>query len=77
VLDKREATIIRALIRDGTAAGAGQTLGLSTRHIRRLLRTLEARLGVGNTHALVAAVVAAGLVDPPSGGPFRGHRSAD
>lgn len=77
MLDKREATIIEALIRDGTAATAGQTLGLSTRHIRRLLRTLEARLGVGNTHALVAAVVSAGLVDSPSRGSFRGQLSAD
>lgn len=65
-LDKRESTILSALIRDGTTSTAAHALGLSERQTRRLLRNLEARLGVDNTHALVAVAVAAGLADPPS-----------
>jgi DNA-binding CsgD family transcriptional regulator len=64
-LDDRETIILAALIRDGSAAGASDTLNLSERQIRRLLRRLEARLGVANTHALIAITVAAGLVAAP------------
>jgi DNA-binding CsgD family transcriptional regulator len=65
-LDKRESIILRALISDGTSTTAAPMLGLSERHTRRLLRSLEGRLGVDNTHALVAVTVAAGLAEPPS-----------
>jgi DNA-binding NarL/FixJ family response regulator len=62
-LTERERTIIRVLLAEGAPGKVAEHLGLSDRHTRRLLKAFAERVGVTNTHALVAWAVHHGLVD--------------
>lgn len=53
-LDKREKLILRLLTMYGPSPRIAEAVGLSERHTRRLIRQLQERVGVDNTHALVA-----------------------
>lgn len=63
-LDRREEAIVRALVAEGSAAEVASSLGLSERHTRRLLRALQRRVAVSNTHALAAWAAIEGWVEP-------------
>lgn len=52
--NEREKEILRILTCLGPSAAIGDSVGLSERQTRRLIRQMEARVGVNNTHALVA-----------------------
>lgn len=53
-LTERERHILRLLTKHGSTSAVASAIGLSERHTRRLIRILQDRLGVDNTHALVA-----------------------
>lgn len=53
-LGKREKLILRLLTIHGPSPRIADVVGLSERHTRRVIRQLQERVGVDNTHALVA-----------------------
>lgn len=62
-LAKRERHILRLLSKHGSTGAVAIAIGLSERHTRRLIRILQDRVGVDNTHALVAWATIQGIVD--------------
>jgi DNA-binding CsgD family transcriptional regulator len=62
-LTEREQHILRLLTKHGSTSAVATAIGLSERHTRRLIRTLQDRVGVDNTHALVAWATIHGVLD--------------
>lgn len=59
-IEKREKEILRLMIEHGSISAVATAIGLSERHTRRLIRNLQDRVGVDNTHALVVWAVLQG-----------------
>jgi hypothetical protein len=63
-LTDRDLRLLAALISEETMSDVAASMGLSTRHTRRLIADLLSRMHATNTRMAIAAAVARGDIQP-------------